>query len=484
MKSTRNRAKKTLRVSKDQKPLKLSFSADGLSGFGGLPLLEKVSRVTGFFDGAASKLQDHRTQSLIDHNKIRLLRQAVMLTATGYADSNDSDKHRQDPVCQEVIGPAKNGLGDLASQPTMARFYKEMESEELDGLEDWLMEFYLRNHPVKPRRIYFYVDGTAVETFGKQEGATYRGGTYSKEMLFPLTVYDQDGWLLSVKMRSGFEAEATTVLGVLEPLVGKVRDRWNKVEIVLVVDGGFKSPSLLNWCETNKVDYIAGYNASHAIRVKVKSETKNLSALFARKFGPPRYLGKDGLKKSQAEHVRIRTIQDAKKRMEEEKKASSRMLRIIVEDAHRGSSWPKDHPERRVVIRVDYTDKGLDIRCLLTSFKNYTAEKIYEMYTRRGSSERWIGELKNSLRFNCQSFTSNRCRLLIHGFAYQLLWLLRSFCSKAFQNRTIVSIRQIFIEIPVAITFGKRYTDWALASHYPYQVEFLRLAKKLESRTC
>lgn len=55
MKSTRNRSKKTLRVSKDQKPLKLSFSADGLSGFGGLPLLEKVSRVTGFFDGAASR---------------------------------------------------------------------------------------------------------------------------------------------------------------------------------------------------------------------------------------------------------------------------------------------------------------------------------------------------------------------------------------------------------------------------------------------
>jgi len=483
MKFTRNRAIGTLSLSKEEKKLKMSFVADGLSTFGGLPLLEKISKVTGFFKGVESKLTDHRTRSLITYNKLRLLRQCVLLTATGNADLNDADKLRHDPAYAKVLGKAEDGRNQLASEPTMARFFNDMTLQELDDLEDWLVEFYLQNHRVMPRQIYLYFDGTAVQTYGKQEGATYRGGTYSKEMLFPLTVYDQNGWLLCAKLRAGYETEAKTILDVLEPLVGKLRSRWRKVEIVLVVDGGFKSPSLLNWCEANKVDYLAGYTASHAIRAKVKVETKKLEAQFKRKFGLPRYFGEGGKKKFQKEHVRVRMIEDSKLRMEAEKEASSRMVRMVVEDSHRAATWDKQDPERRVIIRVDYTDRGPDIRCLLTSFKSYSAERIYEIYRQRGTSERWIGELKNSLRFNSQSFKANQLRLLIHGFAYQLLWLLRSMCSKAFQNQTIVSIRKMFVEIPVAISIGKRFTNWALASHYPYQTEFLRITRKLELRS-
>ncbi len=73
-----------LKLSKDQPELDVSFSASAISPFGGLPLLEKIARMTNFFDDAAAVLTDHRTQSLIDHNNVKLLKQCVLL-----------DRHRQ-----------------------------------------------------------------------------------------------------------------------------------------------------------------------------------------------------------------------------------------------------------------------------------------------------------------------------------------------------------------------------------------------------
>jgi len=458
----------------------MSFTAGALSPFGGLPMLAKVVKIVGLLEGAAARMSDHRTQGLIEYNKFQLLRQCVLLCAAGYSDTNDADKFRLDPALEEAL--ELKGDESVASQRTVARFLNKVTQTDLDGLADWLLEFYVRNQLVMRKRVYLYADGTAVETHGRQERATYRGGKYKKEMLFPLVIFDDQGWLLSCLLRAGYGAEATTIQPEVEKIVQKLRERWPHIEIVLVVDGAFKSSELLNWCEKNKVYYLAGYANTHAVKAKAKEDAKAIERTFKRAHGKPRYIGKEGKKKAQEEHTRIRDIEDSEKRLEEERRLANRRKRCIFEDTHRASSWPRTDPERRLVVRLEYTDKGLDTRCVMTNFTCYTAETVYDMYCRRGASENWIGALKHcgKLRFNSQQFRANHMRLYVHGLAYMALFLFRRRCSKPYQQLSLERIKSTFIEIPVLATYrSSRTTLWEMSDRYQPQVEFLRIARKL-----
>ena len=483
--STTAFAQASLALSKEKPQLEIAFSAGALSPFGGLPLLEKLARMTGLIDGAAARLKDHRTQSLIDYNKLLLLKQCVLLTATGNSDTNDADRYRFDPACLTALGLNVDGSeGGLASQPSISRFLNDATAEELDALADWLLEFYLRHRP-KPKKLYLFADGTAVETFGTQEGAVYRGGKYKKQMYFPLTIFDQNGWLLAAKLRRGDKSEAKTIVGILEWLVPKIRQNWRHVEIILVVDSGFRSSNLLSWCEKNRIFYLAGYGSTFAVDMKpeVKLAERKVEKHFKIRHGEPRFLGEDGNTRAQEEHARIRSIENSKERTAAEKALRSRLVRVFVDTEHKANTWTKEDPDRRLIAKFDYTDKGLDSRRVLTNFKGYTAEQIYKMYTSRGESEKWIGETKGcfNLRFNSQSFNANQFRLLIHAFAYTLLSLLRSAFSWSFRRQTIESVRKNFIEIPVAVTYRTKWTlNWALSSRYPHQNEFLRVVRKLQ----
>lgn len=471
----------TLRLCNERPALNMSFTGESLSHFGGLPLAAKIEKLTGLIEGAAAKINDHRTQSLIDYNTAQLLKQCVFLTATGNPDTNDADIFGSDPALLEALELANDETA--ASQASISRFLNSVTKEDLERIADWLLEFYIRQHPVRRKRIYLYADGTAVETYGKQEGAVYRAGKYKKEMYFPLTIFDQDGWLLTALLRPGYKSEAKTILEQVEKVVGRLRQKWPGVEIVLVVDGAFKSSSLLNWCENNKVFYLAGYSNSFAVQMMVKPDQKKLETKFKKNHGKPRFLGKKGKKDVQKEHTRIRDIENPQERMKEEKALARRRERRMGEAMHRATTWPKTDPDRRLIYRLDYTDTGLDTRCILTNFDGYTAEKLYEMYCRRGASENWIGELKNCghLRFNSQSFRANQFRLQIHGLAYMLLFLLRRSMSADFQSLSLETLRKTFITITTQVKYKSRLTTlWALDERFPFQTEFLRVARKLE----
>jgi hypothetical protein len=482
--STYSSAQASLVLSKDAPQLNVSFTAGAISSFGGLPLLEKIARVSGLLDGAASRLKDHRTQSLIDYNKLTLLKQCVLLTAAGNPDTNDADRFRFDPALLVALGLDVDGSsGGLASQPSICRFLNSVTAEELDALGDWLLEFYLRQKP-KPKRLFLYADGTAIETYGSQEGAVYRGGKYGIEMYFPLTIYDQDGWLLAAKLRRGDKSEAKTIVEVLDRLVSHIRKHWRNIEIVLVVDSGFRSSRLLNWCEQNRIYYLAGYGNSFAIDMKpeVKLAKKKAEKHFRLRHGEPRFPGEEGKQKAHKEHARIRGIANPKERTAAEAKWRSRRVRVFVDTWHKATTWPKEDPERRLIAKFDYTDRGLDGRRVLTNLRGYTAEQLYKMYTSRGTSEKWIGETKSCfhIRFNSQSFNANQFRLYIHALAYTLCGMLRSLFSQRFRRLAVDSVRKIFIEIPVLITHKSKWKLlWELTARFPYRSEFLRVCRKL-----
>src|ERR1700679_808972 len=60
-----------------EKAVVVSFDGEDVSGNGGLLLAAQAEMATGLLKGAAARLTDHRTQSMIKHNMFELVAQRV-----------------------------------------------------------------------------------------------------------------------------------------------------------------------------------------------------------------------------------------------------------------------------------------------------------------------------------------------------------------------------------------------------------------------
>ncbi len=94
---------------------------------------------------------------------------------------------------------------------------------------------------------------------------------------------------------------------------------------------------------------------------------------------------------------------------------------------YQAGTWP--HP-RRVVIKVEVTDKGVNTRFIVTDLLSAGAQWLYQqVYCARGQMENYIKDHKRGLksdRTSCHRFEANELRLWLHSAAYVLLWTLRA----------------------------------------------------------
>ena len=91
------------------------------SDFGAL-LLRGADLQRGLIPRLVSAIHDKRHASYIDHSLADLLRQRIFQTASGYADGNDANTLRRDPMFKLAVGRAPLNEGnDLASGPIRVR---------------------------------------------------------------------------------------------------------------------------------------------------------------------------------------------------------------------------------------------------------------------------------------------------------------------------------------------------------------------------
>lgn len=462
----------------DGKPLVVGGGGGNLTAFGGLPLVRKVEKMFNLVAGAAERVKDHRTQALIDHNQFDLLFARVVQIAAGLADGNDADLVRADAALKKALGrDPEQGL-DGPSQPTYSRFENSIDDEDLERLFDFLLDYYIRTHGKAPRRLVLYADGTAVETHGKQEGAVYRGGKYKKEMLFPLVVFDQSGWLLVAELREGDKGEAPSALPLLTKVINRLKEAWPHVKIGLRLDAGFPCPDLFDWCERNNIDYVVGIAGNFAITSKAADYLREAKRKFIHKYGEPLFVGRKGKRKKQRIHAKIRRM-PKDQRMDAEADWKRRRVRVYGEVLYQSRTW-SDY--RRIICRIDYTDDGVHSRYLVTNITWGYPGQIYEQeYCPHASVELCIKELKNNLllRLSCCEFNANAFRLILHALAYQLLYHLRQFLPPAFQKLSLETIRKMFILVAVRVSCSARRVYWALSDTYVYARDFLRLCNRL-----
>jgi Transposase DDE domain group 1 len=462
----------------DGKPMVVSRNGGNLTPLGGLPLLRKVERMFKLVEGATGRLKDHRTVSLIEHNIFDAVFGRVSQIAAGLPDANDADLVRKDAGLKKALGrDPEEGL-DGPSQPTYSRFENAVDEKDLKALSDWLIEYYIKTHPKPPRRILLYCDGSAVQTYGDQQGSVYRGGKYNKQMFFPLFVFDHTGWLLFAELREGDQGEVKRGKTALVSIIKKLQAAWPSTKIGVRADAAFASPKLFKWFEAKGVDYAIGIAGNFAIASIAVDYHRMARKKFKHKHGEPVFAGLHGKRKKQKIHATI-------KRMQKDRRKDAldawhrRRVRVYGEVSYRARTW---HADRRIICRCDYTDNGLECRYVVTNIEGNIPENIYEKeYCPHANVERSLKEFKNGLllRLSCEKYTANAFRLYLHGFSYQLLYHLRQFLKPALQKLSIESIRKMFITTAVKVSCSERRVYWALSDTYAYAVDFLNLCRKL-----
>ena len=167
---------------------------------------------------------------------------------------------------------------------------------------------------------------------------------------------------------------------MLRHVIRAVRRRWPKVDVLVRGDGHYGRPEAMSWCERNRVAYVFGLAGNKVLLRRV--------AGLAEEVGLARVEG-------EAEKVRR-----------------------FGEFAYAAKTWST---ERRVIARVEASDKGADSRFVVTNLAG-TPRWLYEaVYCARGRAENLVKAHKLHLasdRTSCTKATANQFRLVLHTAAY------------------------------------------------------------------
>lgn len=426
-----------------------AFDGGQVTSDAGALLLAQTDRAIGLIDRLAECFVDGRVPELIEHSVRTLVAQRVLGLAAGYEDLNDHDALRSDPLWGSVVGKLVARRGDcepLAGKSTLNRLERSADrhgryhkiGHDPAGIEGLFVQLFLEAHTRAPRRIVLDLDATDDPLHGEQEGRFFHG-YYGNYCYLPLYIFC-GRHLLVAKLR---RADADGAAGASEEvarLVGQIRARWPKVQILLRADSGFARDELMHWCEQNAVDYLFGLARNERLQ---------------RAIGHP--------------------MQQAKAQAQR----SGHSARVFRDFTYRTRhSWSRS---RRVVGKAEHLGSKANPRFVVTSLskRDWPMRELYEkLYCARGEMENRIKEAQLELfadRTSTHTFRANQLRLWLSSFAYVLIEALRRLGLKgtALAVATAGSIRLKLLKVGALITLSVRRVKLAMSSAHPHQREFI-----------
>ena len=360
--------------------------AELTSDAGLLPIREFDQRI-GLTEQFAAALTDRRYQPSVEHTLREMVRMRVFGILADYPDQNDHDVLRSDPVFKVVAGRSPNG-NDLASQPTLSRFENAIDVKSLGRLQEFLVDQFIASFDKPPTRITLDIDPFDDPTHGQQQ-LTFFHGYYGQYQYLPRVITCAENDL--VVMLCLLFGTAHAALGAgddLAYLVGRLRDAFPGVRIVLRADSGFGVPKMYAACERLEIDFTIG--------IAMNATLKKLS---------------DPL----LQHV------------VEQFEATGEPQRKFCAFWYQAGSWPA---QRLVVVKCEANAQGTNRRAVVTNRPGALVlpDAAYDDYTDRGESENRNKELKCGLqadRLSDHRYMANLFRLYLHATAYNLLARLR-----------------------------------------------------------
>jgi hypothetical protein len=428
-------------------PLAVTFDAPHISSDGGVVLLRQVDDRLRLSERLAALLPDDRDPCKVHHPRREQLRQRLYQIALGYADCNDADRLRHDPLLQTVCDcPAQ--APRLSSQPTLSRFENAMDARGVRAMLDEIEDQYGASFPTAPDVIVVDLDSTDDPTHGAQELTAFHK-YYDQHMYHPLLVFDGErGHLLSAVLRPGNVHAARGAMGVLRRLLRRLKRRFPQTQIVVRGDSAFAAPRLLRMLEDldqelGGIAYVVGL-AQNAV-----------------------------LRRAGAEALR-----EAQRRFA----ATKLPVQYFTAFAYAAASWPQ---ARHVVMKAEVTAQGDNPRFVVTSLAEFAPALLYHAYCERGRCENFIKDFKNALqadRLSCSTFTANFFRLLTHAAAYVLCHALRTALAPLaplLGRAQFDTLRLQLLKVAAIVSQSARRLLVRLPAAFPWARVFRRLALTL-----
>lgn len=460
------------------KEIDAAFDGGSVCSDGGLLLLQKADRRLTLSELAALCVGESRRPDLVKHTMQDLFKQRIYAIAAGYEDCNDAARIGKDAMHQLALGRLPGSGMQLASQPTLSRWENWFKDACLAALQRLLVHTFLRTRKAAPKVLRLYMDTTHDEVHGYQQLSFYNG-FYQTYCYTPLFIFSDCGFPLCALLRPGNASPAESALKMLRQIVNDIRLSWRDVRIELAADAGFATPEMFQYCEDAGITYyicMAGNSGYTCHSEPLMRECKQLfEELGGRVHQLKKYATSADRKakklawRQREEKIRFSSKQEG--RQQEHFEDTELSVRRYAEFNYQCRSWSRS---RRVIARCEYTAEGPNVRYVVTNTTGSYPKHLYEdRYCPRARCENWIKELKNYMhcdRTSCQEFNANQLRLLLHTFAYVLLWEVRR--KAQMKHATVETIRLQLIKVGVLVKETARKVWLHLASEHPWQKEF------------
>ena len=216
------------------KPIVVEPSAAQVSSDAGLLPFRQLDEQLGLTRQFAEALADRRHTSYIDHTLLEMTRMRVYGIMADYADQNDHDVLRSDPIFKLICDRSIHD-DDLASQPTLSRFENAIDVRSFFRLRDVLIDQFIASFEKPPSQLTLDIDPFDDPTHGQQQ-LTFFHGYYDQYQYLPrvITCADND-LVLSVCLLYGSAHAALGAVDDLEYVVGCLRQAWPGVRILAAI---------------------------------------------------------------------------------------------------------------------------------------------------------------------------------------------------------------------------------------------------------
>jgi len=391
----------------------VTFQGGRLVSDAGLLAMRMLDKELGVLSVLGARLPDPRSQKAVVFSREALLTQQVYQILAGYADCNDAQTLRNDPLFQTLLDrSAEEDAKPLASGSTLARFAQAFtrrdaelpledrpvlqevasaQNQRLKILNDYLPELFVRTRREQPHFIILDLDASDDPAHGQQVLSFYHG-YYEQNQYFPLYVFDgTTGFPLAAWLRPGVVHASCGAVDILQDVVTALRHAWPHLTILVRGDGGFAIPAMYEFCEAQGLLYAFGYS-TNAVLTRRTDPIANDLELYYHYYG------------DRDPHVQ----------------------RFEAFEDYQAEDWTRP---RRIIAKVEINRQGVNRRFVVTNLSGHPQGIYKGFYVQRGAvPEQPIGELKNGLlsdRLSFHHFRANALKHLEHVMAYALVILHR-----------------------------------------------------------
>jgi hypothetical protein len=445
--------------------VKASFTGGQITSDGGAIQLRELEHSSKILERFSDCFTDYRNQDLIEHTVKELVSQRVYGLILGYEDLNDHDELRRDRFLStlvdksDITGQERRRKQDrgcpLAGKSTLNRLELTPENNSERGrykkisydsklIDDLMVDIFLESYKQPPTEIILDLDATDDPLHGNQEGRFFHG-YYRHYCYLPLYIFCGDHLLCARLRPSNIDASKGSV-DELARIIGRIREQWPAVNIIIRGDSGFCRDEIMSWCEANGVDYVLGLAKNNRLLKKIVK---------------------------QREHVRRKHLRTGK---------ACRKYRHFTYRTVK--SWSK---KRRVVGKAEYLSKGYNPRFVVTSLSksDYDTRSLYEeLYCARGDMENRIKEQQLDMfsdRTSTAQMRANQLRLYFSSLAYIFLAVFRrlALVGTPFQKSQCGTIRDKLLKIGATVVISVRRVFIEFSKSYPYKADQLKIRKNL-----